>query len=101
MSNPRERSKRVIAERFFAGETIGELMRDYEECEAFVLEAVREHRLSDNEEAVIEAARALFRGYTVEDSSADAWRCDDVLDHRLHDLFLKVEALDKAEADDE
>lgn len=94
MSNPRERSKRVIAERFFAGETIGELMRDYEECEAFVLEAVREHRLSDNEEAVIEAARALYYAWMRQTKEPGVVG-------PLNRLFDTLEALNKAEAGDE
>jgi hypothetical protein len=47
--------------------------------------------------AVIEAARVLFRGFTAEDATPDAWRTDGVLDYRLHDLFVTVEALDAAE----
>jgi len=46
---------------------------------------------------VVKAAKALFRGYAVEDSHAEAWKTDDVLDYRLHALFLAVEALEALE----
>ena len=49
------------------------------------------------EAKVIEAAKALFIGYTSEDSFADWWKTDDQIDHRLYALFLKMEALLAAE----
>ena len=52
---------------------------------------------SPEEDAVIEAAKALFNGYTAEDSCQDYWKNDAVLDHRLYALFLKVEALQEVE----
>jgi len=48
---------------------------------------------------IVEAAQALFAGYTVEDSHADAWKIDDVLDHRLHALFEAVEAYEKEKSE--
>ena len=48
-------------------------------------------------DAVIEAAKALFAGYTAEDQTPDAWHTDTVLDVRLRRLFATVEALQATE----
>jgi len=47
-------------------------------------------------QAVIEAAKALFKGYTEEDQTSDCWKSDTVLDHRLRELFKTVCALQEA-----
>ena len=66
-------------------------------AEAVVMATTVELILLPQKRAVIEAAEALFNGYTAEDSHQDYWKNDAVLDHRLYALFLKVEALQEVE----
>ena len=54
-------------------------------------------RVVDAERAVIEAAKALYDCYTLEDQSKDFWKTDPVLSPRLASLFFKVEALQEVE----
>lgn len=71
MTSPLERTKEAIASRFFAGDSIEALMDDYAESGAFVLNAIRGHRIDEYERDVIEAARAYI--------------------HKSHDLSSAVE----------
>ncbi len=62
-----------------------------------VMETIRDYlALNEQQRAVIEAARALYDGYTQEDHTPDYWKIDGVLDYRIYTLFQRVEALEQA-----
>lgn len=95
MTNPRERSKPVIASRFFAGESVESLALDYDEAKPFVHGAIREHRLTELERAVIEAARAAKGEIDYILKLANG-----IVDcSRAYALSAAVEALEEAEHD--
>ena len=56
-------------------------------------------RMLNRQQPVIEAAKALYDCYTLEDQSKDFWKTDPVLSPRLASLFFKVEALQEVEGE--
>lgn len=53
----------------------------------------RDYAIDIAKRKVIEAAVVMYEEYRAEDTTPTAWKEDYVLDHRLHALFRKVEAL--------